>query len=146
MLGAAIAFAGIALATRGLGPLLTTIGALLTLFAAVTLFTAVSFRHLSITVDREALAFSFGPFLRRRFLLDEIQMFRGREFAFRKVGGWGIGRAHDGIDVYQVWGANGTALDLVVKRAGVTSHYLVSTVAPDLLCAALVRANNAQGK
>lgn len=146
LLALAVGFAGVALVLRSGSALGITLGVLVTLFALVTLVTAVSFRALSVQVDRDGVAFRFGPLFRRRFSLDEVQMFRGRNFAFRTVGGWGIGRAHDGVDVYRVWGASGTALDLVVKRAGVTRHYLVSSVAPDLLCAAIVRANDGAGR
>lgn len=110
--------------------------------AAALLFTAINFRGLLIVVDRRGIAWSFG-LLRRRYAHAEIQMFREREFGFVKggVGGWGIGLARDGMDEYQVWGANGSALDLVVKRGGVAKHYLVSTAAPEWLAAALVRAD-----
>jgi len=142
-LGAVLAVCGGALASRG-GVLAISGGAVLLVLGLALLVTAVSFRRLELRVDREGISWSFGPFFRRRYKLDEVEMFRARDFVFRKVGGWGIGRAHDGVDVYQVWGANGTVLDLVVTRAGVSRHYLVSTVAPDMVCAALVRANAAR--
>lgn len=116
----------------------------LALLAAAIALTALNFRGLSIIVDRRGVAWRFGV-LRRRFAHHEITMFRTRVFEFARsgVGGWGIGTARDGVDVYQVWGANGTALDLVVKRGDVTRHYLVSTAAPERLAAALVRADAA---
>ena len=71
-------------------------------------------------------------------------MFRESNYGYKKsgVGGWGIGPAKDGMDVYEVWGANGSGLDLVVRRKDVTRHYLVSSQAPERLVAALVRANS----
>lgn len=141
LLGDVIGVAGIALLLGATDAPLRAAAGVLALLAGVALvFTAISFRGLSLVVDREGIAWAFGPF-RRRYALSEITMFRAREFAFRKVGGWGIGRAHDGMDVLEVWGANGTVLDIVVQRGGVTKHYLVSSVAPDQVCAALVRAN-----
>ena len=63
-----------------------------------------------------------------------------RESSSGGYGGWGIGRAQDGVDTYEVWGANGTAIDLVVRRGEVTKHFLVSTAAPDRLVVQIVRA------
>lgn len=143
-IAALLGVAGAALLARG-GLLAGALGGLVTLVAVALAVTAISFRHLYLRVDRDAIAWSFGPLFSRRYALDEVHMFRARDFAFRKAGGWGIGRAHDGVDVYQVWGASGSVLDLVVNRGGVTKHYLVSTVAPDLVCAALVRASAAAG-
>lgn len=145
VLGDAIAIAGIALLASASGaPLRAAAGVLALLAGAALVLTAVSFRGLALAVDREGIRWSFGPF-RRRYALSEITMFRARDFAFRKAGGWGIGRAFDGVDTYEVWGANGTALDIVVLRGGVSRHYLVSSVAPDQVCAALVRANAKRG-
>lgn len=144
-LGGVFVTCGVAVASRG-GVLAIVAGVILLAIGVALVVTAVSFRKLELRVDREGIAWSFGPLFRRRYTLAEVEMFRSRDFVFRKVGGWGIGRAHDGVDVYQVWGANGTVLDLVVTRAGVSKHYLVSTVAPDLVCAALVRANAAREK
>lgn len=145
-LGGVMEVVGIALLSRGAPLALISAGTLLAAIGFAVVVTAISFRQLELRVDREGIAWSFGPLFRRRYSLDEVEMFRSRDFVFRKVGGWGIGRAHDGVDVYQVWGANGTVLDLVVTRAGVSRHYLVSTVAPDMVCAALVRANAARKK
>lgn len=139
---AALGAGSAALLARG-GAVLAVLGALVGLLALALALTTVSFRRLQLRVDREGISWSFGPLFSRRYALDEVHMFRARDFAFRKAGGWGIGRAYDGVDVYQVWGANGTVLDLVVNRGGVARHYLVSTVAPDLVCAALVRASAA---
>lgn len=144
-LGGVFGVCGAALASLG-GILAISGGVAIAIVGVALLVTAVSFRRLELRVDRDGISWSFGPFFRRSYSLDEVEMFRSRDFVFRKVGGWGIGRAHDGVDVYQVWGANGTVLDLVVTRAGVSKHYLVSTVAPDLVCAALVRANAAREK
>ena len=138
-LGIALVVAAAALIASG-GALRIAGGICAGLAGSSLLLTSVAFRGLSLVIDREGVEWAFGPF-RRRFAHGEVQMFRAREFAFKKVGGWGIGRAHDGVDVYQVWGANGTALDLVVKRADVTHHFLISTVAPEQACAAIVRAN-----
>lgn len=108
--------------------------------AALAAATAVTFRGLSIVVDSRGIAWRFGV-LGRRYAHEELSMFRERTFAFAKIGGWGIGKAKDGVDVYEVWGANGTALDLVVEKRGVAKHYLISTTAPDRLVTALVRAS-----
>lgn len=125
------------------GGVLAAVGAALALTGIALAITTISFRRLTLVVDAQGVAWSFGPLFRRRYAHAEVHMFRARDFAFRKHGGWGIGRAHDGVDVYQVWGANGTALDLVVNRGGVAKHYLVSTVVPDVVCAAIVRAGAA---
>jgi hypothetical protein len=125
------------------GALAIALGVVVAIVALALAVTTVSFRRLELRVDREGIRWSFGPLFSRRYAHDEVHMFRARDFAFRKAGGWGIGRAFDGVDVYQVWGANGTVLDLVVNRGGAAKHYLVSTVAPDLVCAALVRASAA---
>lgn len=143
-LSLAIVAGGVLLVSRG--GWLIALGALLAIAGVALAVTTVSFRQLTIVVDREGVAWSFGPLFRRRYAHAEVTMFRSRDFAFRKSGGWGIGRAHDGVDVYQVWGANGTALDIVVNRGGVAKHYLVSTVVPDVVCAALVRASAAAGR
>jgi hypothetical protein len=137
----AIAVGAIVLAgmTGVIGAVLLAIAAAVALGIAATAF---AFRGLSIVVDRDGLRWNFGP-LWRRYALDEISMFRERVFHFPKaggMGGWGIGKAQDGVDVYEVWGANGTALDLVVRRKDVTRHYLVSTAAPERLVVQLVRA------
>ena len=111
-------------------------------FGVAMSITAFTFRGLSIVIDSRGLAWRFG-FFSRRYSLDEISMFRERVFHFPKAGGfggWGIGKALDGVDTYEVWGANGTAVDLVIRRAEVTKHYLISTVAPERLVVQLVRA------
>ncbi len=140
LLSAVLLATGGALATLGGGS--TVLGLALAALGVAGLVTAVCFRGLRIVVDRHGIAWCFGLF-RRRYAHGEITMFRERDFAFHRagVGGWGIGRAVDGVDEYQVWGANGTALDLVVRRNDVTRHYLISTAAPGRLTAALVRAH-----
>lgn len=136
-----IAAAAGAIAARA-GVLLAIGAGVAALIALAISATAITFRGLSIVVDRDGLSWRFGV-LKRRYSLDEISMFRERVFHFPKAGGfggWGIGKAQDGMDLYEVWGANGTALDLVVRRGEVTRHFLISTVAPDRLVVQLVRA------
>ena len=111
------------------------------LFAALA-FTAWLFHRLTIVVDRAGIAWRF-TLVGRRYSWDEVQMFREKFFAHSKdtqSRGWGIGTAKDGMDTYEVWGANGPCLDLVVRRGEVTKHFLVSSAVPDRLAAALVRA------
>jgi hypothetical protein len=124
------------------GVLGATLLGILALIASAVAATGFAFRGLAIVVDSRGLRWNFGP-LWRRYSLDEISMFRERVFHFPKAGGyggWGIGKAVDGVDIYEVWGANGAALDLVVRRKEVTRHYLVSTAAPERLVVQLVRA------
>lgn len=116
--------------------------ALVFVVALLMALTAFSFRGLSLVVDRRGIAWRFG-FFARRYALAEVSMFRERAFHFPKatgIGGWGIGRANDGVDTYEVWGANGTAIDLIVRRGETTKHYLVSSAAPERLVVQLVRA------
>lgn len=121
-------------------------GSLLALFSAAFGATSWCFRRLVIVVDDKGIAWSFGP-IGRRYGFDEISMFRERDFVVhskdREGRGWGIGQGKDGVDVYQTWGGNGPALDLVVRRDEVTKHYLVSSAAPDRLVVALVQAMKA---
>jgi hypothetical protein len=134
------------LAARTTLPLRIVFG-IFALFLVAMAATAFNFRGLSIVVDRNGMAWRFGIFS-RRYALAEISMFRERIFHFPKAGGfggWGIGKALDGVDTYEVWGANGTAVDLVVRRGDVTKHYLVSTAAPDRLVVQLVRAMERSG-
>ncbi len=133
----AVAIGTAAIALRGGWLALLWPIALVALGAAATAF---AFRGLAIVVDARGIGWRFGPFA-RRFAHEEISMFRERVFVFSKIGGWGIGRAKDGMDEYEVWGANGTALDLVVTKNGVAKHFLLSTTAPDRLVTSLVRAS-----
>jgi hypothetical protein len=139
-LAVAIGFGWVAVnRAPGLAGIASSGGALLAIAVA---FTAWNFRHLYLQVDGRGLAWRFGLF-GRRYSLEEVSMFRERVFHFPKVsgvGGWGIGQAKDGMDTYEVWGANGTALDVVVTRGAVTRHFLLSTAAPDRLVVQLVRA------
>jgi len=137
----ALAGGAAVLAARSGTALAILLGLAAALFVALAA-TAFTFRGLAIVVDSRGLAWRFGVFS-RRYSLDEISMFRERVFHFPRAGtfgGWGIGKALDGVDTYEVWGANGSAIDLVVRRGEETKHYLVSTAAPDRLVVQLVRA------
>ncbi|HVO30782.1 MAG TPA: hypothetical protein VMV18_08600 [bacterium] len=135
-----VAAVGVFFAARG--GWMSVVWILVSLFALALAATVYTFRGLSIVVDSRGIAWNFGV-LRRRYSLDEVSMFRERVFHFPResgVGGWGIGRAHDGVDLYEVWGANGSALDLIVNEKGASRHFLVSTAAPDRLVVQIVRA------